>query len=133
MNDFTVQKHLAFVNIVEAGQAVEESRLAAPAGPHDGDHLPPGDLKVDTPQGLNLQGGRAVHLGDAPCVDYRVVHGGRVYSLGLKASAGASEEARRAGARVNASEARYTAAASKARLAAGKTKPPPISSLNKYW
>ena len=37
--DSPPDQDLAAVELVEAGEAVEERRLAAPGGSHDGDHL----------------------------------------------------------------------------------------------
>jgi hypothetical protein len=41
------EQHVAALEIVQPGKAVQQGRLAAPARAHDGDHLAPLDRQVD--------------------------------------------------------------------------------------
>ena len=72
-----VDHDLAAVDGVEAGEAVEQRGLAAPARPHDRRHLSALERQVDPAQRLDAHRPRVVRLHDRPCVDDRArAHGG---------------------------------------------------------
>src|SRR5436309_502670 len=75
--------HLAGREIIDAGQAIQESRLPAAGGPHDRDHLAPSDVHVQAAEGVDLDAAAVVGLhelarDDDPVLDARGLRrGGR--------------------------------------------------------
>ena len=67
-----VDQYPAGVDLVEAGEAVEQRRLAAAAGAHYGDDLAPLHAQVYAPEGVHLDGACVVGLVYVRCFDDRV-------------------------------------------------------------
>src|SRR6266508_68631 len=59
-----VEQHPAAVDVVQAGQAVQQRGLTGARGAHDGDHLAAADPKVQVDQRLHLDLTRPVDLAD---------------------------------------------------------------------
>ena len=74
VEDLAVDDHLAAVDLVEAGEAVEERGLAAAAGAHDGDDLAAGHVQVHPLEGVHLDDAGAVGLLEVGGGDDEVVH-----------------------------------------------------------
>ena len=64
-----LDEDVAGVDGVEAGEAVEERRLAAAARAHDRDHLAAGDREADAVEGVHLDLAGVVDLVDVPRLD----------------------------------------------------------------
>src|SRR5579883_326681 len=60
-----LNKDLTLVDRVQAGQAVEQRRLATAAWPHNRDHLAPRHLHIDLMQSLDAQLPAAIDLSHA--------------------------------------------------------------------
>ena len=67
-----VDQYPAGVDLVQPGEAVEQRRLAAPAGAHDGDDLAALDAEVYAPKRVHLDGAGIVGLVYVRCFDDRV-------------------------------------------------------------
>jgi hypothetical protein len=67
-----VDPDLAVGEVVEAGEDVEERRLAAPGRAHDGDHLPAGYAEVHAPERPHPQAAGLVDLLHAGRLDHQV-------------------------------------------------------------
>ena len=68
----TFDDHLPAVDYVQAGEAVEQGRLAAAGWAHDRYHLSGFDLQVDAAQCVHLHAARVVRLDDADRLDDRL-------------------------------------------------------------
>src|SRR5439155_20291623 len=72
--------YLAGSEVIDAGQAVQEGRLAASGGAHDRDHLTLPDVDVQTPEGVDFDTAAVVRLhelarDDDPVLDARGLRG----------------------------------------------------------
>src|SRR5439155_10362834 len=71
----SVEEDAPAVDVVEAGEAVEEGRLAGARRPHHGEKLARLDAEIEPAEGLDLLAGRPVHLADLLGGENRRVHG----------------------------------------------------------
>jgi hypothetical protein len=63
-------EHFAGSDVVQSREAVQQRRLAAARGPHDGDHLAFTDSKVDALEGLDFDLAAVVGFADFPGLDH---------------------------------------------------------------